>query len=59
MMTRKDYVEVARILNKYKDVIEDLAYVDMVDDFSYMFEQDNPRFDSSRFLIACNESVVK
>ena len=59
MMTRKDYVEVARILNKYKDVIDEKDYTDLTDDFSYMFEQDNPRFDSSRFLIACNESVVK
>ena len=59
MMTRKDYVEVARIINKYKDVMEDIVFADLVDDFSYMFEQDNPRFDSSRFVSACKESVVK
>lgn len=60
MMTRKDYVEVARILNKYKGVINEKDFMDIVDDFSFMFEQDNPRFNSEKFLEACNkESMVK
>jgi hypothetical protein len=54
MMTRKDYVEVARILNKYKTTIEEKDFVDLTDDFSYMFEKDNPRFNLEKFLEACN-----
>ena len=54
MMTRKDYVEVARILNKYKSTIEEKDFIDLSDDFSYMFEKDNPRFNSEKFLEACN-----
>lgn len=54
MMTRKDYVEVARILSKYKATIDEKDFIDLSDDFSYMFEKDNPRFNSAKFLEACN-----
>jgi hypothetical protein len=54
MMTRKDYVEVARILGKYKTSITEKDFIDLSDDFCYMFEQDNPRFNSEKFLEACN-----
>lgn len=57
MMTRKDYVEVARILNKYKSVIDEKDYTDLTDDFAYMFEQDNPRFTIDKFLEACNNDT--
>lgn len=55
MMTRKDYVETARILNKYKEVISEKDFTDLVDDFSFMFEQDNPRFNSEKFIEAVSE----
>lgn len=58
MMTRKDYVEVARILNKYKTTIEEKDFVDLTDDFSYMFEKDNPRFNLEKFLEACNVQSI-
>lgn len=54
-MSRKDYVETARILNKYKSVITETDYTDLVDDFSFMFEKDNPNFISDKFLEACNK----
>jgi hypothetical protein len=53
-MTRKDYIEISRILNKYESVIEEKDFRDLVDDFSFMFEKDNPRFNSEKFWEACN-----
>ena len=54
MMTRKDYVATAEILSGYKDLIGDnFVYEDLVDDFAGMFAQDNERFDSDKFLVAC------
>jgi hypothetical protein len=55
MMSRKDYVESARILNKYKDVIDEKDFTDLIDDFSFMFEKDNPNFIADKFLEACNK----
>lgn len=57
MMTRKDYVETARILNKYKTSIDEKDFIDLVDDFSFMFENDNERFNSEKFLEACNNDT--
>lgn len=53
-MTRKDYIEISRILNKYNAEIDELIFRDLVDDFAYMFENDNPRFNSEKFWEACN-----
>lgn len=53
MMTRKDYVETARILNKYKDSISEIDFADMLDDFSFWFEKDNPNFNTDKFVEAC------
>jgi DNA-dependent RNA polymerase auxiliary subunit epsilon len=55
MMTRKDYVETARILNKYKEAISEKDFIDLVDDFSFMYEQDNERFNTEKFLEAVNK----
>lgn len=62
-MTRKDYVEVARILNQYRltsvfDEQDEQLFADLVDNFSYFFEKDNPRFDSTRFVQACVKELV-
>jgi hypothetical protein len=56
MMTRKDYVQTAQILSSYKDSIGDeLTFQDLVDDFSAMFHEDNPRFNPETFRKACEE----
>jgi hypothetical protein len=55
MMTRKDYVETAKILNSFVDVIPSDTMVELVEDFVEMFQNDNPNFDYTRFL----EAVTK
>ncbi len=56
MMTRKDYVKTADILNEFKEYINDnVTFSDLVDEFVSMFEADNPRFDATRFYDACNK----
>ena len=52
-MSRKNYVEIAEILNSYagemrKDVMEDI-----VNDFIVMFEKDNDNFNSDLFWEEC------
>ena len=51
-MTRKDYQETANILKQYSDEIHPAIFNDLVDEFSEMFEKDNPRFDPDRFAKA-------
>jgi hypothetical protein len=61
MMTRKDYVEVARILNTYMKLNNDNEYPALVDEFEVhlvepfieMFEKDNPNFNADKFWEAC------
>ena len=54
MMTRKDYVAVAKILNDYWEnnpvEISDFKY--LVLDFADMFAEDNPNFNEEKFLEA-------
>lgn len=52
MMTRKDYVETANILNDYKDTIDFLNLSQLALDLAEMFANDNPRFDHQRFIDA-------
>ena len=52
MMTRKDYVETANILNGYADQIDFLILADIAEDFAEMFSNDNERFDHQRFIDA-------
>jgi len=49
MMTRKHYIEIARILNENADGIAPGAHEKLVEDFSRWLKQDNPRFDRYRF----------
>ena len=56
MMTRKDYVETAKILNNFVDVIDKNDFDDLVFEFSEWFSSDNPRFDESKFYDACVDS---
>jgi len=56
MMTRKDYVETAKILNNFVDVIDKNDFDDLVFQFSEWFASDNPRFDEQKFYDACLDS---
>jgi len=49
MMTRKDYVATAEILNSYGTEMKIEVLEDLVQDFIEMFSADNERFDSDRF----------
>ena len=53
MMTRKDYVATAEILNKFSQRIDPSEFQDLIFEFSEMFLEDNPRFDEDRFWKAC------
>ncbi len=55
-MTRKDYVSTAKILNNYALLLGQSDYEDLVDEFSEMFEADNPNFDTNKFFDACNRN---
>ena len=53
MMTRKDYVSTAEILEKYKDTMDLHIFDNLIHDFVGMFAEDNERFLSDRFIDAC------
>ena len=59
MMTRKDYVETAKILNYVSDKTHPAVFSKMVVDFAVMFAKDNPRFDLTKFYKASNYHVPK
>ncbi len=52
-MTRKDYVETAKILNQFADSIDSHVFQDLIFEFSEWFTADNPRFDENKFYDAC------
>ena len=53
MMTRKDYVETAKILNQFANEIESKQFQDLIFEFSEWFASDNPRFDENKFWDVC------
>ena len=60
MMTRKDYIATAEILNNYvkkNNPAEKPSFVaefdELVNEFISFFEKDNERFDSEKFWEAC------
>jgi hypothetical protein len=53
MMTRKDYVATAEILNSFVHNIEAPIFDNLVMDFSAMFAEDNDRFMVEKFEDAC------
>lgn len=53
MMTRKDYISTANILFAVKHAMSEDVHAHLVQEFAEMFEQDNPRFDASRFAREC------
>lgn len=59
MMTRKDYVATAEILNKFSDRIDSHEFNDLVFEFGEMFLADNQRFVVEKFEQACYENGMK
>lgn len=57
MMTRKDYVETARILKLSKEDISTGGYLDLVYNFADWFAEDNSRFDEKKFAQACGLDI--
>jgi hypothetical protein len=57
MMTRKDYVATAEILNSYGSDMKLEVFEDLVNDFTEMFAEDNERFDSDRFWSECFKNL--
>jgi hypothetical protein len=53
MMTRKDYVSTAEILQTYRDSMSLNIFENLVQDFASMFAEDNERFLVSKFEDAC------
>lgn len=51
MLTRKDFVIVAEIIAKLEDPTE---RKEMAEKHAVAFKKNNPRFDRSRFMTACN-----
>jgi hypothetical protein len=52
MMTRKDYIETANILNSVADEIDFITLANVAERFAEMFANDNPRFDHAKFIDA-------
>jgi len=57
MMTRKDYVVVAEILNGNRYFINEMVFEEMVKEFGDYFASDNENFNYARFEKACNGKV--
>ena len=57
MMTRKDYVETAKILNLFVDEMDSQTFQSLVFEFSEWFMSDNPRFDEDKFWEACTKEI--
>lgn len=52
MMTRKDYIATAKILNAYAPIMPDYVFKNLVFDIGAMFIADNSRFDTQKFIDA-------
>ena len=50
MMTKKDYIAIAKIINKFGK-IEHMLLLKMCE----YFKKDNPNFDEDKFIEACNK----
>ena len=57
MMTRKDYVKIAKVINGSTAIYSDETVLKnhLISELCVIFEEDNPNFDRTRFLTACNE----
>jgi hypothetical protein len=57
-MTRKDYVETAKILNQFATEIDSKTFQDLIFEFSEWFASDNQRFVVEKFESACYENKM-
>ena len=57
-MTRKDYIETAKILNQFANEIDSKTFQDLIFEFSEWFSADNPRFDENTFWDACVKELA-
>ena len=57
-MSKKDYVEIARILTLSKDSMPHGTYLDLVYNFADLFAEDNPNFNEIKFANACGLDIV-
>jgi hypothetical protein len=57
MMTRKDYVSTAEILNYMSNKTHPALFSKVVVDFAVMFAKDNPKFDANKFYSASGYHV--
>ena len=57
MMTRKDYVATAEILEFASNKVHPAIFSKIVNDFAVMFAKDNERFDVNRFHEASGYNV--
>ena len=56
MMSRKDYKAIAEIIRqerKEEFCIDDIPVHSLIDSLCSYFQQDNPRFDKDKFIVAC------
>ena len=58
MMTRKDYIATAEILNYMSNKSHPALFSKVVNDFAEMFAKDNERFDVNRFHEASNYTTI-
>lgn len=70
-MTKKDYIKAAKIVNDIRTHAKTLSRVscaqqihdsentaiEVENAFILLFQEDNPRFDKTRFLAACNGGI--
>ena len=54
-MTKKDYVKIAKILNEASVFCHPEHIGSIVAMFCSVLKDDNPRFDSTRFIKACGK----
>jgi hypothetical protein len=52
MMTRKDYIATAEIMNYLSDKVHPSIFSKTVVDFALMFAKDNTKFDANKFYNA-------
>ena len=56
-MTKKDYIKLADIIDRYTVDNADYSYIakeSFVDALCSLLKQDDPRFDRERFITACH-----
>jgi hypothetical protein len=51
-MSRKDYIQIAALLQQYKERLSVQEFNALVTDLAMLFQRDNPRFDASKFASA-------